>query len=77
MGIYIYIYIYIYIHTLSSPKHGHTKGGSRRDGARRGGGAGRGRAGRDADGFVRPENDRPFYHPDIRRKPSRTCLWKH
>ena len=48
----------------SSPKPGHTTGGSGRGGARQGGGAGRGRAGRDADGSVRQENNRPSYPPD-------------
>ena len=40
------------------------------------GGAG-GWAERDADGSVRPENNRPSYSPGHRRKPSWTCLWKH
>ena len=38
---------------LSSPKPGHTTGGSGQGGARREGGAGRDRAGRDADKSVR------------------------
>ena len=78
--IYIYIYTYIYtyqcIHTyvciyiyicLSSPKPGHTTGGSGRRSARRGGGAGR-----DADGSVRPEDNRLSYLPDHRRRLSWT-----
>ena len=41
------------------------------------GGAARGRAGWDADGSVRPENNRTSYPPDNRREPSWACLWKH
>ena len=47
--------VVIFITHLSSPKHGHTSGGSGR-GTRRGGG--RGRAGRDADRTIRPGDKR-------------------
>ena len=48
---------------LSSPKPGHTTGGSGRGGARRGGGAGRGRAAQDADGTARPGDNCPVQPP--------------
>ena len=53
---------------LSSPKPGHTTGGSGRGGARRDGGAGRERSGWDADESVRPEYNRPSYPSDDRRE---------
>ena len=62
---------------LSSPKPGHTTGGSGRGGARRDGGVGRRRARQDADGTVRPRDNRPSYPPDDRGKPPWACLWKH
>ena len=31
----------------------------------------------DIEGSVRPGDNRPPYHPDDRRKPSWTCLWKY
>ena len=42
--------------------------GSGRGGARRSGGAGRGRVGRDADGSVRPGDNRPSCPPGHRRQ---------
>ena len=48
---------------LSTPKPGHTMGGSGRGGAWRGSGAGRSRAGRDADGSARPGDICPSYLP--------------
>ena len=54
---------------LSNPKPGHTTGGSGRGGARRrGSGAGRGRVGRDADGSIRPGDDRPSCLPGYRKQ---------
>ena len=51
---------------LSSPKPGHTTGGSGRRGARQGGGARRGRAAQDADGSGGPEANRPSSPPEYR-----------
>ena len=75
--IYIHIHtdMHAFIHThLSSPKPGHTTGGSGR-GARRGGGVGW--AGRDADRTVRPGDRRPSYPPRHRRHVSWTSPQKH
>ena len=51
---------------LSSPKPGHTTGGSGQGGAERDSGAGRGQRRRDADGLFRPGDNRPYYPPDDR-----------
>ena len=59
---------------LSSLKPRHITGGSGRGGARRNGGAGRGWAVRNADGSVRPGDNRPSYSPDDRKKPCWSCL---
>ena len=63
---------------LSSPKPGHTPGGTVRGGARRDGGAGRGQAAQDADdGTVRPGENKLSYPLDDGRMTSWVCLWKH
>ena len=53
------------IFDLSNPKPRLTTGGSGRGGARWGGEAQRGRPERDADGSVRPRNNRPLCPPGI------------
>ena len=65
---------------LSNPKLGHTTGGSGCGAVRQGGGAERGRAGQDADGMVRPGDNRPSLlpgRPANRRQMSGTILRKH
>ena len=59
---------------LSSPKPGHTPGGSVRGGARRDGGAGRGRAAQDVDGTARLGENSSSYPPDDGRMTSWVCL---
>ena len=62
---------------LSNPKHGHTTGGSGPGGAWWGGAARRGWAGQDADGSVRPGDNRPSYPPRHRTNLFWTSLQKH
>ena len=62
---------------LSNPKPGHTTDGTGQGGAWRDGGAGRGGAGWNADGPVRPGDDRPSHPPDYCRKLPWACPQKH
>ena len=62
---------------LTIPKPGYNTGGSVWGGARRDGGAGRGRAAENADGTVRPGENRPSYTPDDGRITSWAFRWKH
>ena len=61
---------HVLLNNLSSPKPGHTPGGSVLGGARRDGGAGRGREAQDADGTARPGENSPSYPSDDGRMTS-------
>ena len=61
---------------LSSPKPGHTTGGSG-VGAQRVGGVGHGGAEWDADRYVHQRDKHHAHPPDAGRKTPWVCLWKH
>ena len=59
------------------PKPPHTTGSLIRGGARREGGSGLRRAAQDADGMVRPGDNRPLFPPDDARITFWSCLWNY